>query len=66
MKIRIHLVDGNSIMFDVPDSFNLENLVFSIRDTGRLVTKAFYVPADKIVSIILLDASDQPIVGTLQ
>ncbi len=66
MRIKIHMVDENSIMFDVPDNFLLEPFVASIRDTGRVMNKAFYIPADKIVSIVMLGADDIPIVGTLQ
>ncbi len=66
MRIRIHTTDGSSVNFDVPDNFSLENLVFSIRDTGRILTKAFYIPEQSIVSIIMIGSDDMPIVGTLQ
>ena len=66
MRIRIHTTDGSSVNFDVPDNFSLETLVFSIRDTGRILTKAFYIPEQSIVSIIMIGSDDMPIVGTLQ
>jgi hypothetical protein len=66
VRIRIHTTDGSSVNFDVSDNFSLETLVFSIRDTGRILTKAFYIPEQSIVSIIMIGSDDMPIVGTLQ
>lgn len=70
-KIRVHLINGQTLDVDVDDSINFGGLCASIRETGRWLDQNFCIPADKIAIILKLDATGSlvnPIVvhGTMQ
>lgn len=57
MKIRVNLIDGNTIDLDAPDGFSFENFCLAIKAYGELFNSTIYVPHHAIVSIFPVGTS---------